>query len=337
MNPEPWTLNRRTYFYTMEDKWIKYFQGELTNKEKEELFTLLDADNESKQDFSKLNNVWGISQLLTQNKDTQTALDGQKRFFKREGKKRMRISMFHLLRYAAVVCLVFAATWYLAINYSPEKEPIYTEIHVPSGQRLHITLADGSSVWLSPQSRLKLPNEFKRDNRIIELDGEGFFTVEKDENKPFIVRSKGYNVEVLGTKFNLFSYSKNPKYEAHLLEGQIQIYGDMDKENAVLLSPDEKVSLVDGRLIKTIAGFENEEFLKNGIYNFQATPFIDILDYLALWYDVRFEIKGPVLLKTKVNAKFRLNDDIENILIALQNVFKFNFKRLDEHQIEIFK
>ncbi|MDR2919262.1 MAG: FecR family protein [Tannerella sp.] len=321
----------------MEDKWIKYFQGELTDSEKKELFSRIEVDEASKHDFSKLNNVWAISQLLTQKQDAQTASDGKKRFFRREERKNIRISVFRLLRYAAVICLVFGSAWYLATNYTPEKESIYTEIHVPSGQRLHITLADGSSVWLSPQSRMKLPNEFKRDNRIIELDGEGFFTVVKDEKKPFIVKSKGYNVEVLGTKFNLFSYSKNPKFEAHLVEGKVQVYNDTNKTDMVVLSPNEMVSLVDGKLAKSIYPYENEEFLTNGIYSFQATPFIDILEYLALWYDVRFEIEGPVLLKTKVNAKFRLNDDIENILVALQNVFKFNFKRLDEHRILISK
>lgn len=321
----------------MEDKWIKYFQGELTDSEKKELFSRIEVDEASKQDLSKLNNVWAISQLLTQKQDTQTASDGKKRFFRREERRNRRFRIFQLLRYAAVICLVFGCAWYLATNYSHEKDIIYTEIHVPSGQRLHITLADGSSVWLSPQSRMKLPNEFKRDNRIIELDGEGFFTVVKDEKRPFIVKSKGYNVEVLGTKFNLFSYAKNPKYEAHLLEGKVRIYSDMDRDNAILLAPDEKVSLIDGRLVKSTGYYEYEEFLKSGIYNFEATRFVDVLDYLALWYDVSFEIEGPVLLNTKVNAKFRLNDDIENILVALQNVFKFNFKRLDDHRIVISK
>ncbi len=89
--------------------------------------------------------------------------------------------------------------------------------------------------------------------------------------------------------------------------------------------------------MKSPAYYDNEEFLKHGIYNFQATPFIDILEYLALWYDVQFDIKGAVVLTMKVNAKFRLNDDIESILTALQNVFKFNFKRIDDHKIEISK
>jgi ferric-dicitrate binding protein FerR (iron transport regulator) len=321
----------------MKDIWIKYFQGELTDSQKQVLFSQLEADKELKQDFSGLNNVWGLFQLLTQKQDLQIAKEGKERLSGAMNRKNTRSVLFQIFGYAAIVCITFMVSWYLVTNHFGENEIVYTEIHVPSGQRLYITLADGSSVWLSPQSKIKLPNEFKRGNRIIELDGEGFFTVVKDEKKPFIVKSKGYNIEVLGTKFNLFSYSKNPKYEVHLIEGKIQAYSDLSKEDAVILSPAEKVSLQNGKLVKSMSYFDNEEFLTNGIYNFQATPFVEILEYLALWYDVRFEIKGSVMLTTKVNAKFRLNDDIESILTALQNVFKFNFKCLDDNNIEILK
>ncbi len=322
---------------TMESKWTKYIQGKLTGLEKQELFSRMETDEEFKENFSKLNNIWGISQLLTQKQDAEIAYDGKKRLFRKMRKKNVRSVLYRVSRYAAIVCIIFAAGWYLATNRLSENEIVYTEIHVPSGQRLHVTLADGSSVWLSPQSRLKLPNEFKRNNRIIELDGEGFFTVTKDEKRPFIVKSKGYNVEVLGTTFNIFSYSKSSKYEANLIEGKIQVYNEANREEAILLSSNEKVSLIDGRLIKSTSHYDNEIFLKSGIYSFQATPFVDILEYLALWYDVQFDIKGPVQLTTRVNAKFRLNDDIENILTALQNVFKFNFKQSDDHTIEISK
>lgn len=322
----------------MEDKWSKYFQDKLTESEKLELLNQIEADNNAMHDFSRLNNAWAITQLLTQKQDTLTAQKGKKRLAERMKRKSTRFYLIQSLRYAAVICLVFTGTWYLAGKFSSgADDTIYTEIHVPSGQRLQITLADGSSVWLSPQSHLKIPNEFKRNNRIIEIDGEGLFTVVKDEKRPFIVKSKGYSVEVLGTKFNLFSYSKNEKYEAQLIEGKIQVYNDTNKEETLVLSPYEKVTLVNNQLVKSAFDYNNEEFLATGIYNFQTTSFEEILGYLSLWYNVQFEVKGQVMLTTKVNAKFRLNDDIENILIALQNVFRFNFKRINDNLIEISK
>lgn len=324
--------------FVMEEKWNKYFQEELTGPEKQELFTWLDADLEAKKGFLQLHNIWGMSTLISQKQDTRTAQEGQERFFGQIKKKNRRQYFLSTCRYAAVICLVFAGSWMLATHYSRNNTPItYTEIEVPTGQRLCITLGDGSSVWLSPRSKLKYPNDFYNDKRIVELDGEGYFTVAQDKKRPFIVKSKGYNIEVLGTKFNLFSYSGNPRYETHLVEGKVQVYKENDHDKVIFLSPNEKLSLVKNKLIKSVSPFDNGEFIANGIYNFQTAPFGDILEYLSLWYDVRFDVKHPDLSITTVSAKFRLNDDIENILIALQNTFRFQFKRLEDNVIEISK
>lgn len=320
----------------MEHKWNQYFQNELTDPEKSDMFEQLDANESAKREFARLNNVWGISELFPRNDDYHLAQEGRERLFGRMRKNKARRYLINAFRYVAVVCLVALFTWYLTTLSSESPEIVYTDIHVPSGQRLHITLADGSSVWLSPQTHLKLPSGFTKDNRMIEIDGEGFFTVAKDEKRPFIVKSKGYNVEVLGTKFNIFSYSKNRKYEVQLLEGKVQVYADSSQTLPVMLSVNEKVSLLDNLLVKSASDYTNEEFLASGIYDFQSTPFGDILSYLSLWYNVHFEIKGSVSLTTKVTAKFRLNDDIERILTALQNVFRFNFKFIDEYTIEIY-
>ncbi len=322
----------------MENEWIKYFQGELTTSEKEALFSKIEKEQAGWQDFAGLNNTWALSMLTQQKQDEETALNGKKRFFQRRKRRNIRTFTISLLRYAAIICIVFSSSWYLATYFSNKNKKIrYTEINVPAKQHLHITLTDGTLVRLSPRSRLKIPNHFQQDNRVVELDGEGLFTVAEDDKKPFIVKSKGYNIEVLSTKFNLFSYSENSRYEVHLIDGEIQAYGENNKENAVLLAPNEKVSLVNNQLVKSESDYGNDTFLSDGIYNFNATPFIDILEHLSLWYDVCFETKNPELFTTKVSAKFRLNDDIENILIALQNVFQFNFKRLENNVIEISK
>ena len=83
----------------------------------------------------------------------------------------------------------------------------YTEITVPKGQRVHLTLPDGSEAWLSSLSTLKWPSVFSSDARTVELDGEGFFTVTKDASRPFTVQTQKYDVRVLGTEFNVYAYS----------------------------------------------------------------------------------------------------------------------------------
>lgn len=318
----------------------KYFLNTLSDEEKLFLLNHLEHDDAARDEFVRLHNVWGLSELLPRPGDKQLADAGANRLQKRI-KRKSSPRILNVLKYAAVFCAVFASAWYLSIlNMQHENDgggARYTEIQVPTGQRVQMNLPDGSLVWLSPKTLLRIPSDFGRKARFIELDGEGFFHVATDAKKPFIVQSKGYNIQALGTKFNVFSYSKSPRFEASLVEGKVHVYSGSDPQDNVYLSPEEKASLVNDKLVKSASSNFQEDYFTNGIYNFQSTPFIDILDYLSLWHDVRFRIGGSVLLTPRVSAKFRQNDTLEDQLKALQNVFQFKFKRLDDNRIEIYK
>jgi ferric-dicitrate binding protein FerR (iron transport regulator) len=100
--------------------------------------------------------------------------------------------------------------------------------------------------------------------------------------------------------------------------------------------PGEKASLKNNQLVKSISVFNNEECLKNGIFNFSNKPFNEIMEYLALWYDVRFDIKDSAKKELLVSGKFRQSDEIKIILKALQGVHTFKFKEINEQRIEIY-
>ena len=136
--------------------------------------------------------------------------------------------------------------WYMFVG---SETPSYTEITVPKGQRVHLTLPDGSEAWLSSLSTLKWPSVFSSDARTVELDGEGFFTVTKDASRPFTVQTQKYDVRVLGTEFNVYAYSNSEKFETDLLSGKVRVSSTGFPEESVNLLPDEKVSLVDGKLV----------------------------------------------------------------------------------------
>lgn len=86
-----------------------------------------------------------------------------------------------------------------------------------------MTLADGTKVWLNSRSSLKFPTNFQGKSRNVILDGEGFFTVAKNKEVPFIVKTKKYDVKVLGTEFNILAYSTDSIWETSLLEGSVEI------------------------------------------------------------------------------------------------------------------
>lgn len=200
-----------------------------------------------------------------------------------------------------------------------------------------MTLPDGTSVWLSPQSKIKIPNEFNRKNRMVELNGEGYFEVTKNAKKPFIVKTQLFNIQVLGTRFNVFAYAgKESKFETCLVEGRVLVYNKNNKNEKVYLNPHEKVSLVNNRMVVSTSNFDNEEYLKSGIFSFRSKPFGEILSYLTLWYNVQFNFTGDVKLDERISGKIRQSEDVDNILIALQGVYHFKFKKTDDEHYEIY-
>lgn len=255
------------------------------------------------------------------------------------GKVRLqgRRLFINLTKYAAVIAIVLVNIWLLADKFIPEERvPLHTKIEVPQGQRIHMTLQDGTEAWLSPRSVIKIPNEFGKGERSVELDGEGFFAVTKDANRPFVVKTPRYNIKVLGTRFNVFAYSESERFETNLVNGSVQVINNRKPEENILLKPNEMVSLSNGNLIKTTAVFNNEEYLKSGIFSFRNKKFSEILSYLTLWYDVKFDIKSSAEIDRYVSGKFRQSDEIERILKALQGVHPFRYKILNKEEIEIY-
>ena len=294
-------------------------------------------DDLTKKELARLKNAYALSGLLPQEGDEENTRQGMKELHERIARRSRHRFRLNILKYAAAVSLLIVGTWFITyVCVSDDSETQFTEINVPKGQRVNIVLADGTSVWLSPRSRIKVPNEFKQNSRIVELDGEGFFEVTKNAKQPFIVKTKQYNVKVLGTRFNVFAYSEKSRFETCLVEGSVRVYNKDDENDGLNLKPNEKVSLEDNKLVKSASDFNNERYLESGVFSFQSKPFIEILEYLSLWYGVEFDVNRSVAIYRKISGKFRQSDEVDNILKALQGAHSFNFKRVDNNKIQIF-
>ena len=320
----------------MDEQINKYFTDELSLKEKDQLLDQINASEEEKKEYARMQISVALSSMARQKGDEVWSSRKMEELQTRIRRKRFRSFSIYALRYAAVAAIAIIGTWFAFTQYSGLEDTTGTLIDVPKGQRVYITLADGTEAWLSPRTKVKVPNQFNKKNRVIKLDGEGYFSVAKDAKHPFIVQTKKYDVKVLGTKFNVFAYSESPRFETDLVEGSVQVYDRENQENNVILSPNEKAYLENNRLIKTGCVFNNEEYLKNGIFSFTGVPFSEILNYLSLWYNVRFELKDATSLNRKVSGKFRQNDEVKDILKALQGVHRFNYKIENESLIEIY-
>ena len=315
----------------------KYFAGEMTDREKKDLFDRIETDETLKKEFLRMQNVVVLTGILSRQDDPEVSRKGKQHFAKLLFRKRLKRTITVSLKYAAVFAVLIAGTFYVTKQYlSEEFGKNYTMITAPKGQRVKVDLPDGTVAWLSPCSSLRLSASFNESDRKVELDGATYFDVAKNLEKPFIVSAKGYRVRVLGTKFNISAYKNSAEFETDLVEGCVHIYDPADIRNEVFLQPKEKAVLWGDRLMKRESDFDNEEYLKNGIVSFLSEPFGRVLNSVALWNDVNFKIERSVNATQRISGKFRQSDSLESILKALQGAMPFKYKIVSEEEIIIY-
>lgn len=321
----------------MDEKWDKYFFGELTEEEKRELFQKLEKDETMKREFAEMQNIVGLSGLLPREDDSLKGERNLEALMNCQEKKLKRKRVIQVIRYtasaAAMIALTWMLAWYMLVGSGT---PSFTEITVPKGQRVHLTLPDGSEAWLSSLSTLKWPSVFSSDARTVELNGEGFFIVTKDASRPFTVQTKKYDVRVLGTEFNVYAYSNSEKFETDLLSGKVRVSSNDDPKEIVNLLPNEKVSLVDGKLIKSSSSFGGKQYREQGIYDFEELTLGEVLERLEQWYDISFTVDDPSLMSKIISGKFRQSDQIETILKAISRADLFEYKIVSQREITIY-
>ncbi|MCM0373718.1 FecR family protein [Bacteroides fragilis] len=315
----------------------KYFAGEMTDREKKDLFDRIETDETLKKEFLRMQNIVALTGILSRQDDPEVSRKGKQHFAKLLFRKRLKRTITVSLKYAAVFAVLIAGTFYVTKQYlSEEFGKNYTMITAPKGQRVKVDLPDGTVAWLSPCSSLRLSASFNESDRKVELDGATYFDVAKNPEKPFIVSAKGYRVRVLGTKFNISAYKNSAEFETDLVEGCVHIYDPADIRNEVFLQSKEKAVLWGDRLMKRESDFDNEEYLKNGIVSFLSEPFGRVLNSVALWNDVNFKIERSVNATQRISGKFRQSDSLESILKALQGAMPFKYKIVSEEEIIIY-
>ncbi len=326
----------------MHDLISRYFEGQLTAQEKEELFSQVLKDEALKKDFITVQNMYGLTSWLPDDEYEARVIEKLQLFKEALKKDKEKIPFLkkQWWKYAAAIIITFLSSWtlfYLTQNdiFSNDglRGVIYEEFTAPAGQRALVKLHDGTTVWLNASTTLRYPNRFSTSERRVELNGEAFFEVTKNNKSPFIVETEKLSVKVMGTKFNVFAYKGDNDFSTSLTEGSVWVYDSKDEKKAIELSANERAVLEGDHLTKY--SFNNMDFLlwKEGIYAFDNAPFGDIIKKLELYYDIKIVIDNKPLESYCFNGKFRQRDGIENVLRTLKNIKNFNYTKDDEKNI----
>ena len=268
-------------------------------------------------------------------------------------KLRKKIGIRNLYRAAAVLLLLIANAIVFIYLFPPKISSGFTEIISPLGSRTQLKLSDGSTVWLNAGSTLKYANNFSKENRAVQIEGEAFFDVIHDPLHPFIVNASSVNLTVLGTAFNIRAYHDENTIETTLIRGKVEIEktNHAKGELKIVLKPNEKATYIknqnklfvnnvvlpqerdestkaksevadnvnkasESRPELTKLDVENTIAWKEGCLVFENQPLSDIMATLSRRYNVSFTYQNKDVLRYRFTGRFK-ETTLEQVLQAI--------------------
>ena len=253
------------------------------------------------------------------------------------------------LKVAAAILLVLSIGFlYRAYEVgNTEVVSIAKTFHTKSGERKKITLPDGSTVLLNAQSSLSIGKEFNQTYREVTLKGEGYFDVVHNKSKPFKVHTAEFNINVLGTAFNVKAYPDEISSEATLIRGLITMEAVNGNGGTITLKPSQKVTFHKTEAVKETqkavkpvatrpeiiinhytlikdSTIVETAWTQNRIEIYDQ-DFDEIRAVLEKWFNVEIKFTNPEIEKYRFTATFS-HESIEQVMSALQKVENFKYE-----------
>lgn len=248
--------------------------------------------------------------------------------------------MWQTIAAASVCLMVLLGVSYL--NQTVNREPIVMETKCPAGNITTVTLSDGTRVDLNASSMIRYPLYFDGKTRSVSLDGEACFEVVKNTKQPFIVKANGMHIEVLGTRFNISSYSDDEQTITTLLEGSVQVEIDhlgFAGKKPIKLTPDQQI--IYNKTTQKVRVTDVKGYLyaawKDGQCYFENEKFSDIVKKLERQFGVSITILSPELNNEMYSGFFSKKEGVRQILNSFKKYRNFDYREDDELGIEIFK
>ncbi len=262
---------------------------------------------------------------------TKSIID--RRIISFEEKKIIRIEkrrkILSISKIAAIILLACSLTFlfYKFKSESSLHNLKYTSVTSPFGTRKLTTLIDGTTVWLNSGSKLTFSNQFNKQLREVELDGEAFFEVTKNHEKPFIVNIGGLKTKVLGTSFDIQAYANSDDVKVALVTGKIWLTTPDQKHK--ILTPNQSISYnkKKHRLSELIkANTTKYAAWKDGELIFNNEPLPDVCKSLERTFNLKISIENKELSAIRINGVFMVSDTPKEILEELCKLIYARYK-----------
>lgn len=188
-------------------------------------------------------------------------------------------------------------------------------LSTPVGGQYKVVLADGSKVWLNASSTLKYPSAFSGKERRVEVNGEAYFEIAKNEQQPFrVVLPDSSVVTVTGTQFNIMCYSSATQKEVTLVEGHVALASKGQTQN---IEPGTQLAVTANGLVKhSEVDIEAITGWKNGLFVFHDASIEKVMTQIERWYGAKIVYQSKT--KQLLNAEILRSEPLPKLLQLLE-------------------
>ncbi len=316
----------------------KYFANECSNEEKKELQLWINETIENEILFFETQKNWEILNLNNTMKEVNVDNAWEKvksRIEKDEENKTTeyitKSNVFYLssfLKFAALGLILIGIGFVSTRIYKTYNGNKQIEYIANNTDRNEITLSDGTIVTLYPTSKLIYQKQFAANERKVKLQGEAFFNVAKNPQKPFIVEVQNTEVKVLGTSFNVSSSLTNNKVEVFVETGLVQVTKKLGENESVLIFPGELVTVTDQHINHSKNTDYNIIAWKTKQITFKEEPLNNVISTLNKVYNSRISCSDSTILNQRFTSTFK-NQTLDSVLSVI--CLAFDLKVVDDN------
>lgn len=311
---------------------IKYLQGQLDEQGINDFYAWVNENAENKKVFFETKAIYDACYSNKMHDDIDKSWG---RLLKKKNNRQKKIKWLQFGNYAAVSFITVCLTS-LFLTLNKEEDKIATRYTGGDGLNADIVeLPDGTQVCLGSKTVFYYENDYGKRQRTVYLEGEAYFEVAKQKDKPFIVKTKEQDIEALGTKFNVTAYASDSLLTTTLLEGVVRLTTDNISHQTVL-RPNQQFIYNRNTHLTDIKKVDAKQFTAwtTGYYYFPEQSLEAILYRLSHVYGVQFTVESEALNKRTFTGTFYRGQSIKDIMEIVNLSIPIKYK-IDDHHITV--
>ena len=315
------TENRHINFQEPEGMMLlRYIKDTASNEEKSYIEAWLEADENNQRILLQTARIYYANNAMERIASRNPLIA----YEKLEQRLAKRTRLYWLKRFSvAAACIIAIIGLSSLISYirvgSSAGAPQHITLEANAGIRTHFNLPDGTVVYLNSGSSLSYPMPYDSKERKVCLSGEAYFKVTKDAEHPFIVKTGNIQVRVLGTEFNVRSYSPTD-VRVTLITGKVAV-SDTCGVHSVEMVPGQSAQLSsDGTFAVNEVDIESFLYWKEGFFYFDDVALVDMMKEIGRWYNIDIEFRNSKIMDLRMHFFANRHQDIYHLIELLNRM-----------------